>query len=93
MTMTVESDVAAEVVARTRELIPTVRARANRTALDRRLPRETIDDLRAAGSMKALQSTLNGGYGLGIRDHLDVISALGEGCGATAWVYRLFRTA
>ena len=70
MTMTLESDVAAEVVARTRELIPTLRARANRTALDRRLPRET----------------LNGGYGLGIRDHLDVISALGEGCGATAWV-------
>lgn len=86
MTMTLESDVAAEVVARTRELIPTLRARANRTALDRRLPRETIDDLRAAGSMKAIQSTLNGGYGLGIRDHLDVISALGEGCGATAWV-------
>ena len=86
MTMTLESDVAAEVVARTRELIPTLRARANRTALDRRLPLETINDLRAAGSMKALQSTLNGGYGLGIRDHLDVISALGEGCGATAWV-------
>ncbi len=86
MTMTVDSAIAADAVARTRALIPALRERAAQTAVDRRLPRETIADLRAAGSMKTLQSTLNGGYGLGIRDHLDVISALAEGCGATAWV-------
>ncbi len=86
MTVTVDADVSADVVARTRALIPVLRERAAQTALDRRLPRVTIDDLRAAGSLKTIQSTLNGGYGLGIREHLDVVSALGEGCGATAWV-------
>ena len=33
-----------------------------------------------------LQSTRNGGLGLGVRDHLDVISTLARGCASTAWV-------
>jgi 3-hydroxy-9,10-secoandrosta-1,3,5(10)-triene-9,17-dione monooxygenase len=86
MTMTADSDLSAQVVAQARAIIPALRERADQTAADRRLPRETIADLRSSGAMKTLQSTLNGGYGLGIREHLDVISALGEGCGATAWV-------
>ena len=36
--------------------------------------------------LKTIQATRNGGYAFGIRSHLDVISALGEGCGSTAWV-------
>jgi len=42
--------------------------------------------MQAAGSLKTIQSTRNGGYGLGIRAHLDTISSLAEGCGSTAWV-------
>ena len=48
--------------------------------------RVNIDVLRRAGSLKTIQATRNGGLALGIRTHLDVISALGEGCGSTAWV-------
>jgi 3-hydroxy-9,10-secoandrosta-1,3,5(10)-triene-9,17-dione monooxygenase len=67
-------------------LIPQLRERAAQTALDRRLPQVNIDALRACGSMKTIQARRNGGYALGIRSHLDVISALGQGCGSTAWV-------
>jgi 3-hydroxy-9,10-secoandrosta-1,3,5(10)-triene-9,17-dione monooxygenase len=83
---TTTSTTASEAVARARELIPELRERAARTASDRRLPQENIDALRRAGALKTLQATRNGGYALGIRSHLDVISALGEGCGSTAWV-------
>lgn len=77
---------ASDAVARATELIPELRARAAQTALDRRLPQANIDALRGAGAMKTIQATRNGGYALGIRSHLDVMSALGRGCGSTAWV-------
>ncbi len=85
MTMT-ESITAADAVARTQALIPELRERAAQTAADRRLPQANIDAMRRAGSLKTLQATRNGGYALGIRSHLDVMSALGRGCGSTAWV-------
>ncbi len=50
------------------------------------LPQSNIDALRRAGALKTIQATRNGGYALGIRSHLDVMSALGRGCGSTAWV-------
>ncbi|MDH4074428.1 MAG: hypothetical protein OEW29_00720 [Acidimicrobiia bacterium] len=80
------SGMAAELVERARRLAPVLRERSVATNASRRLPRETIDDLRAAGVLKVLQSPRNGGYGLSMRDHLDVNAALGEGCGSTAWV-------
>lgn len=83
---TAMSVTADEAVARTRELIPELRQRAAQTVLDRRVPQENIDAMRRAGSLKTIQATRNGGYALGIRTHLDVLSALGQGCGSTAWV-------
>ena len=77
---------ASEAVARANELIPELRERAAQTALDRRLPQSNIDALRRAGALKTVQAKRNGGYALGIRSHLDVMSALGRGCGSTAWV-------
>jgi 3-hydroxy-9,10-secoandrosta-1,3,5(10)-triene-9,17-dione monooxygenase len=77
---------ASDAVARATELIPELRERAAQTALDRRLPQANIDAMRGAGAMKTIQATRNGGYALGIRSHLDVMSALGRGCGSTAWV-------
>jgi 3-hydroxy-9,10-secoandrosta-1,3,5(10)-triene-9,17-dione monooxygenase len=71
---------------RARELIPELRERAAQTALDRRLPVANIDALRRSGALKTIQAKRNGGYALGIRSHLDVMSALGRGCGSTAWV-------
>jgi 3-hydroxy-9,10-secoandrosta-1,3,5(10)-triene-9,17-dione monooxygenase len=67
-------------------LVPRLRERAPQTTLDRRLPRETVDDLVESGVLRTIQATRNGGHGLGMREHLDVISTLGRGCGSTAWV-------
>jgi 3-hydroxy-9,10-secoandrosta-1,3,5(10)-triene-9,17-dione monooxygenase len=77
---------AAQALARAEAIVPALRARATQTALDRRLPKANIADLRAAGAMRTLQSTRNGGDGLGLRAHLDVVTALARGCGSTAWV-------
>ncbi len=81
-----ESQTAAEAVARVQAIVPELRARAARTALDRRLPEENIAALKASGALKTLQATRNGGLGLGVRTHLDVVSTLARGCGSTAWV-------
>jgi 3-hydroxy-9,10-secoandrosta-1,3,5(10)-triene-9,17-dione monooxygenase len=83
---TTTSLTASDSVARARQLIPELRERAAQTAADRRLPQSTIDRLREVGVLKTIQATRNGGAALGIRSHLDVMSALGEGCGSTAWV-------
>jgi 3-hydroxy-9,10-secoandrosta-1,3,5(10)-triene-9,17-dione monooxygenase len=83
---TVESERAAAVVARTVAIIPELRARAERTALDRRVPQENVDAMVGAGSLKVWQAARNGGLELGSRTHLDVMAALGRGCGSTAWV-------
>jgi 3-hydroxy-9,10-secoandrosta-1,3,5(10)-triene-9,17-dione monooxygenase len=82
----VDDQTETELVARTRALIPELRARADETATLRRVPAENIRAMQAAGSLKTIQSTRNGGYGFGMRTHLDVVSALAEGCGSTAWV-------
>jgi 3-hydroxy-9,10-secoandrosta-1,3,5(10)-triene-9,17-dione monooxygenase len=86
MTMTARPDVASEVLERTKAIVPQLRERAVETAASRRLPRSNIDALIGAGSLKVIQSTRNGGYGLSLRDHLDVVSTLARGCGSTAWV-------
>jgi 3-hydroxy-9,10-secoandrosta-1,3,5(10)-triene-9,17-dione monooxygenase len=78
--------VVASVLERTRQIVPELRARAEQAANDRRLPVENIEAVRGAGAFKVLQATRNGGLGLGVRDHLDVISTLARGCGSTAWV-------
>jgi 3-hydroxy-9,10-secoandrosta-1,3,5(10)-triene-9,17-dione monooxygenase len=82
----VDSQVESELIARTRALIPELRSRVEEAAALRRLPDETIALVKAAGSLRTLQATRNGGYGAGMRTHLDVVAALAEGCGATGWV-------
>lgn len=85
MTM-VETQVETDLIARTRAIIPALRANAEETAALRRVPPENIALLREAGSLKTIQATRNGGYGLGMRAHLETIAALSEGCGSTGWV-------
>ncbi len=82
----VDTQAGADLIARTHALIPALSSRAEQTAAARRVPIENIRLLQEAGSLKTIQSRRNGGYGLGMRAHLDTISALAEGCGSTAWV-------
>lgn len=85
-TIEIEHDTARRAVEATVAIVPELRERAEATARDRRLPQANVDALRRAGSLRTIQSTRNGGLGLGIRSHLDVMAALGRGCGSTAWV-------
>ncbi len=86
MTMTAEPQLSARLVEQANALFSTLRERSDATNAGRRIPRETMDDLRASGALKTIQSTRNGGYGLGMRDHLDVLSAISRGCGSAGWV-------
>jgi alkylation response protein AidB-like acyl-CoA dehydrogenase len=82
----IETQPETEHIARTRAIIPALRARADEAAALRRVPAENIDLLREAGSFKTIQSRRNGGFGFGMRTHVEVIASLAEGCAATAWV-------
>lgn len=82
----IDESVHADVVARARSIIPELRSRADETATLRRLPKENIQALKNSGALKTIQSRRNGGFGLSMRAHLDVVSAISEGCGSTGWV-------
>lgn len=85
MTMLDEAQVAHDLIERTRAIVPELRSRTEEAAVLRRVPAENIALMREAGSLKTIQSTRNGGYGLGIRAHLDTVATLAEGCASTAW--------
>ena len=68
-------------------MIPELRARAAQTARDRRLPKETVADMQAAGLFKVLQPKRWGGYELDILTYFETQMALGEGDMSVAWVY------
>ena len=77
----------AEVLERTRALIPKLAARAPEGERLRRLPDETIADMQSAGVFRVLQPKRWGGYEMDIHTYFDVQMALGEGDMSTAWVY------
>jgi 3-hydroxy-9,10-secoandrosta-1,3,5(10)-triene-9,17-dione monooxygenase len=74
-------------IARARALIPKLRERASQGERERRLPKETIADMQAAGLFKVLQPKRWGGYELDIHTYFDVQMALAEGDMSVAWVY------
>jgi 3-hydroxy-9,10-secoandrosta-1,3,5(10)-triene-9,17-dione monooxygenase len=78
---------AQEVIARARAMIPVLRERAPQGERERRLPKQTIADMQAAGLFKVLQPRRWGGYELDIGTYFDVQMALGEGDMSVAWVY------
>ena len=76
-----------EIIARARALIPSLIARAPQGERDRRLPKETIAEMQAAGLFKVLQPKRWGGYELDILTYFETQMALGEGDMSVAWVY------
>ena len=78
---------AEEMIARTRAMIPKLRDRARQGERERRLPKETIAEMQAAGLFRVLQPRRWGGYELDIHTYFDIQMALGEGDMSVAWVY------
>jgi 3-hydroxy-9,10-secoandrosta-1,3,5(10)-triene-9,17-dione monooxygenase len=77
----------ADVIAQARALIPALAGRAAQAERERRLPKETIADMQAAGLFRVLQPRRWGGYEIDILTYFDVQMALGEGDMSVAWVY------
>ena len=70
-----------------RALIPVLRERAPEAERIRRIPDETIEDLRRAGLWRILRPERFGGVETDFGAMIDVAIELGRGCAATSWVY------
>ncbi len=70
-----------------RSLIPVLRERAPEAERIRRIPDETIEDLRGAGLWDILKPERYGGVETDYGVMIDVTIELGRGCAATSWVY------
>lgn len=69
-----------------RDLLPVLKERAEATEDLRRLPDDTVADLKAAGIHKLFTPKRFGGYEMPWGTHVDVSRTLGQACGSTGWV-------
>jgi alkylation response protein AidB-like acyl-CoA dehydrogenase len=72
------------------ELIPEVRQRAAAAETERRVPAETMANLRKAGVFRAFVPRVYGGDERALSEVLDAMTDLAAGCPSTAWVGALF---
>src|SRR5262249_27434110 len=76
-----------ELVARARALVPALRERSERCERERRVPEESIRELKHAGLFRILQPRAYGGYELAFAAYVRVSIELGRGRASTAWGY------
>ncbi|HEY7465066.1 MAG TPA: acyl-CoA dehydrogenase family protein [Dehalococcoidia bacterium] len=79
-----------EILSRASALIPTLNERAAKAEELRRIPDQTIRDLKDAGLLRLGTPKRFGGYGHDIDLLFDVVMELGRGCGSTAWCYSVW---
>src|SRR5258706_4492237 len=75
----------AEAVARAREMVPALSARATEADARRQCADETVRELQDSGLMRLLQPRRVGGSEAEWVAMIDVSSELARGCGSTAW--------
>jgi len=75
-----------EVLDRVKELTPLLRERAADAEAARRLPDESIKELRETGLVRLLQPKRYGGYEADPRLFYESVMAIGAACGSTGWV-------
>ena len=83
-------DIARTLMARARDLVPLLRARAEDAERLRRAPEETIADYIDAGLLRLSKPARYGGYELGWDALCEISQVLATGCGAQAWVQWVF---
>ncbi|MDD3763920.1 MAG: acyl-CoA dehydrogenase family protein [Nevskiales bacterium] len=74
-------------VQRARDMIPRLKERAAQCDADRKVPEQTIAEMKEAGFFRVLQPKRYGGYEMDPQVFYDVQMALAEGCMSTAWIY------
>ena len=75
-----------EMIKRAEELIPVLKDRSESANIDRRIPKETIQDMKDAGFFKILQPKQYGGFELDPHTFSEVQLRVAQGCMSTAWV-------
>lgn len=68
------------------DVLPALRASAERCERERRVPDESIELLAEAGAFKILQPKRFGGYEGDLQRFFDVVAAVGGACASTGWV-------
>jgi alkylation response protein AidB-like acyl-CoA dehydrogenase len=76
-----------DMVARTEAMLPAIAERALQTEHERRIPQETLDEIRAAGLNRVMQPVRWGGCGLEFDAFFEISWRLSSACGSTGWVY------
>jgi 3-hydroxy-9,10-secoandrosta-1,3,5(10)-triene-9,17-dione monooxygenase len=76
-----------QLVARAREMIQQIGARAREARLARRVPEQTISEIEEAGFFRILQPVRWGGYEMEPQVFYDVLIALAEADMSVGWVY------
>jgi 3-hydroxy-9,10-secoandrosta-1,3,5(10)-triene-9,17-dione monooxygenase len=79
----------AELLERARKLAPVMAERAPEAERLRQLPEDTLEDLRRAELFEIMAPRRFGGHELPLDVLVDAASAVGRGCGSTAWVLAL----
>jgi alkylation response protein AidB-like acyl-CoA dehydrogenase len=80
----------AELLARTRALLPVLRARAAEAEKLRTIPPQSIADLREAGLFRTMQPAVLGGYELPLDEAVLITASVAEGCGSTGWIQGIY---
>ena len=81
---------AATLFERATALAPILADRAVKTENLRRLPDETVADIKAAGLHRMGQPARFGGSQLALDHIVDIVAALARGCASTAWVNAVY---
>ncbi|WP_436278866.1 flavin-dependent monooxygenase [Solimonas aquatica] len=72
---------------RARALLPALSQRAEQAARQRRVPEQTVEDLRRAGLFRVLQARRYGGYEMPPEVFYEIQMTLARACMSTAWIY------
>lgn len=72
---------------RVRQLLPAIAARAKQVDQNRRVPDETIAELKGTGLFNIVTPRSLGGSELGFADLVRVTAEIATACGSTGWVY------
>jgi len=83
---TLNVTVPTDLVGRARALVPGLADCAGQTEALRRLPDQTIADLKAAGLHRICQPARFGGYEAPLDEACDIVAMLAQGCASTGWV-------
>src|SRR5438132_13085050 len=79
-----------ELLTRASELVPVLAERALETEKLRRIPDQTIADLRKAGLLRIANPERYGGYGFDYDVVLEVALELGRGDGSVGWCFNVW---